>query len=173
MSCDSLQVGQRFSSLAVQGLVSSTRKGHFPGGEQESFSWCLFQRTYSPASSGQVVSVAGCNLVQHKFLQPEEELTVDDQRFFHGFCWVMGGSECGEWVCFSKAGDLRFRRPRDSTLVASSLGFNDVTSLLSCPEGSLYSRSRDSVEFWGCQPVKWVLSHCAEMMRVPHTGRMF
>lgn len=73
----------------MQGLVSSTRKGHFPGEEQESFSWCLFQWTSSPASSGRVVSVAGCNLVQRTFLQPEEELTIDDQQFFDRFCWVM------------------------------------------------------------------------------------
>lgn len=176
-SCDSLQVGRRFSGLAVRGLVSSTRKGHFPGGEQESSSCCLFQWTYSPGSSGRVLSVAGCNLVQRKFLQPEEELTIDDQRFFDGFCWATWGSECGEWGrgserLFFKGGDLRFRSPSDSTFVTSSLGFHEVISLLSCPEGIPYSL-RDSAEFLGGQPVKWALSHCAEMMGLPHTGRMF
>lgn len=96
--------------------------------------------------------------------------------FFDGFCWTTWGSECGEWGrgsehLFFKGRDLR--RPSDSTLVTSSLGFNEVISLLSCPEGSPYSLSRDSAEFLGGQPVKWVLSHCAEMMGLPHTGRMF
>lgn len=63
-------------------------------------------------------------------------------------------------LCFPKAGALRFRRPRDSTLGTSSLSFSDVTSLLSCPGGSLYSRSRGSAEFLGCAS-EVSLSHCA------------